>query len=392
MNKDRRINKLYYIFALCLSIIIAASPVTFAQGDDNTTVQPRDATEVKREIDAERVKQVKFHLNEYKKLHSDEKAAFLAPYVSSVKGKNSTNTLNETEVETLFNDTLENAYIFTMDENGFVYDKNGTVVNKLEVGPATKEKSNEVSIQSLNTGIFGNSSGAFIRQTTALGYKGIRTTLTLPAPANITPSDSTVVGYLYNGLDVYHESGTTLTTGFAVEAGLQYSTTTQSYTASIHPQGNVQDAIPEGTTVVPPRYMHSTSMVMNLIYDTTSSQYKFFVNGTNVNNVNQYIYFYYSQTLNATDLQDMVAKRVTALAKVGWTGTEIGDLTVSYSGAELTKIDGTTTNMTSSLLSTHTFNSSKIYGTADNVDSTGSVTKTPSTGSIASQTQVIHSH
>lgn len=177
-----------------------------------------------------------------------------------------------------------------------------------------------------------------------------------------------------------------------VEAGFQYSTQYQNYAASIRPLGQDPIHIPEGYTDVPPRYKNGTSTISNLLYDNVSSQFKYFVTGTNVNNVGQYIYFYYYKPLTSQNLQDMVVKRVAAIAKNSWTGTEIGELTVSYTGTEITKVsNGTTTDLTSSLLITHNYGG-KIYGTADNVNSTGSVTKTPSSGNIASQTITLDSY
>ena len=113
------------------------------------------------------------------------------------------------------------------------------------------------------------------------------------------------------------------------------------------------------------RYKAGSSIVSNLLYDTSSSQVKCFVDGTNVNNQSQYIYFYYTKVLTAKEQAALCVKRNTALAKTGWTGTKIGKVQVTYTSTSVTKLNGTTSNLTSSMLSTHRYNG-KTFGTADN--------------------------
>lgn len=388
--------KLLYFIVICALIMAFYLPAGFAQGTE-LTVKPRDAEEVKKEIDLEREKQIQFHLNEYYSLSAAERVAYLNDYVTAdvTAPKTLLSVQSDKDVERYFRKLLENAYIFTMDDNGYVYDRNGQVIDKLNLNaskPFEAQSANgDITIQSLNNNIHGYNTGAFVRQSTVKGYKGIRTTLILPKPSDINPLNGSTA-YLYNGIDIIQVNGNNVSIPFAVEAGFQYSTQYQNYAASIRPLGQDPIHIPEGYTDVPPRYKNGTSTISNLLYDNVSSQFKYFVTGTNVNNVGQYIYFYYYKPLTSQNLQDMVVKRVAAIAKNSWTGTEIGELTVSYTGTEITKVsNGTTTDLTSSLLITHNYGG-KIYGTADNVNSTGSVTKTPSSGNIASQTITLDSY
>lgn len=118
-------------------------------------------------------------------------------------------------------------------------------------------------------------------------------------------------------------------------------------------------------TLTQPRYKAGTSIVSNLLYDTSLSQVKCFVDGTNVNNQSQYIYFYYTKALTAKEQAALCVERNTALAKTGWTGTKIGSVQVTYTSTSVTKLKGTTSNLPSSMLSTHRYNG-KTFGTADN--------------------------
>ncbi|MHA0856907.1 hypothetical protein [Paenibacillus sp. CMAA1364] len=237
-----------------------------------------------------------------------------------------------------------------MDDNGFVYDKNGEVVNTLDLNqyPATSNKS--IGIQAVDGTILGSNTGAFARQVTPVGYKGIRTTIALPSSPD----------------------------GYKIEGGVQYSNANNNYTAIIRPKGLVKNAIPENTGgVLPARYLAGTSLISNLLYDATSSQFKYFVNGTTAGG-SQYIYFYYTKSLTSTEQSYMCVKRVTALAKENYTGTNIEKVTVTYSGTEVTQTNGTTANLAT--LSSHVYNG-KTFGTSDTPAST--ITKS---GSLPTQT------
>lgn len=349
--------------------------------------------------------QISYHVEEYLNLSKSSKVEYLQEYGITAKSSlrmsrvTQDTYLSENQVEKAFEDTLENAYIYTMDENGYVYDKEGDVINKIDLNI---ENSNQNAITNINnikaqrlanttidSSINGYNSGAFSRQVTGSGYSGIKTTLTLPTATNISVANSSVIGYLYNGIDTVPTGAG----GYKLEAGLQYSPATSGYTASIHPQNQSQNAVPDGpdanysNTNLPKRYKPGTSITHNLIYDTSSSQFKYFVNGTNVNGTSQYIYFYYHKSLTSDQLNDMHVKRVAALAKEGYAGESIGKINLQYTDTQITNIAGTTVSLTSAKLDSLQKNG-KIYGTADNPS--GKITKTPTSGNIASQSITIN--
>ncbi|MGX1830366.1 hypothetical protein ACWIE6_19115 [Paenibacillus taichungensis] len=259
-----------------------------------------------------------------------------------------------------------------MDDLGYVYDKEGDVVKKLELDLSAVSADSSALVEqgaitplavAIDSTIAGSNTGAFVRQTTNSGYKAIRTAFILPTDPYFEVPSALVTGYLYNGLDVL--SSAYPGTGFKVEDGLQYSETLDDYAASIRPIGFSQDFTPEGYSKPAPRYKAGTSIVSNLLYDTASSQVKYFVESTNINGASQYIYFYYSKSLSASELAALAVKRVTALAKEWWTGTNIGSVQVTYTSTTVTSNSGTTSNLTSSMLNAHKYNS-KTHGTSDN--------------------------
>jgi hypothetical protein len=381
------------------SLILLCSSLLLVSGSFLNSVKaqetppPQKKAVIKKEIDAERQKQLNYHINEIIGLNEkSEQIAYLSQYGFDVKQIKTTSDVtyrspesdlpvSEDIVRGHFETLLENAYIYTMDDYGYVYDREGNVVNKLDLKQEQESNTTfSITSASLDSSINGFNTGAFVRQTTKSGYKGIRTTFTLPTDSKFETPSSSVAGYLYNGIDVLSSS---YVSGYKLEGGLQYSETYDNYTASIHPQGLSQDVIPEGYSSAPPRYAQGTTIVSNLLYDTSSSQFKYFVNGTNVNGDSQYIYFYYSKPLSSSEIAALTVKRVTALAKTGYSGENIGLVEVKYDDTVVTSNSGTTSSMTSSILSNHTYNG-KTYGTSDSPSS--AVTKS---GSIPAQKIIV---
>lgn len=361
---------------LGLSLLLAATPFTGsvnAEGESAPTPQSKEV--IRKQIDNEREKQVQYHIQEFKSLDKSARQSFLSDYNYPVQEQRlSLDSIDsEQYVESYFEDLLANAYIYTMDDNGYVYDKEGDVVNQLDLSEASRQDTeiapdtlSETGISpaavTVDTSINGSNTGAFARQVTTSGYKGIKTSFILPTDNYFNTPDSTVVGYLYNGIDVLSSSQLS---GYKLEGGLQYSEEYDNYTAIIHPLGIPQNAIPQGYTTEPPRYAQGTPVISNLLYDTASAQFKYFVNGTNVNGVSQYIYFYYNdKTLTSTEISALTVKRVVALAKTGYAGTNIGNVQVTYTGTTVTTTSGSTVDLTSAMLSNHYYNG-KTHGTAD---------------------------
>lgn len=350
--------------------------------------------EVIKQIKIEKEKQVQYHIDEYLGLDSQERQSYLQEYnsdseLSASSFNVSLNNVEENQLEQVFEEKIDNAYIYTMDDLGYIYDKEGDVIEKLDLTvdsvdtPALVEQSVITPFAvPVDSTISGGNTGAFVRQTTNSGYKAIRTAFILPTDPYFEVPLATATGYLYNGLDVL--SSAYPGTGFKVEAGLQYSENLDDYAASIRPLGSSQMFVPENYTKAPPRYKAGTSIVSNLLYDNASSQVKYFVDGTNINGASQYIYFYYSKSLSASELAALAVKRVTAIAKEGWTGTNIGSVQVTYTSTTVTSNSGTTSNLTSSMLNAHKYNG-KTHGTSDN-PSTG-ITKS---GNIDTQKIIIN--
>lgn len=378
-------------------LLLSTFPVAVhAQEADNG---PRAKSEVRQEIEQALQQQVEEQVQEYESLTSNEaKKEYIQEFgeaqqsVYSIQSTTEESPPSETEAKEIFEETLADAYVYTMDENGYVYDREGEVANRVDVSQTANDdasapaesRSFAVQAAAANT-INGAASGAFARQETSAGYRSISTTLTLPTEANISVPNDSIVAYLYTGIDVKPTSSTT-NGGYKVEAGLQYSPVTKSYTASIHPQNSAQNAIPTGPSEyagqLPPRYKAGTSIVGNLKYDPDSSQFKYFVNGTNVSGQPQYIYFYYSKALDSSQLADMHVKRVTALATDNYTDQNIGRVKVQYTDTTITNTSGTTVALTSAKLDTIT-SGNRVYGTADSPSQY--VTKSPDAFSIASQ-------
>lgn len=361
---------------LGLSLLLAATPFTGSVNAEGKSVpKPQGKEVIRKQIDREREKQVQYHIKEFKSLDKSARQSFLSDYNYPVQEQRlSLDSIDsEQYVENYFEDLLANAYIYTMDDNGYVYDKEGDVVNQLDLSEAAAPLDSKIATDTLsNNGLIttsvnldssinGYSSGAFARQVTTSGYKGIKTSFILPTDAYFNTPNSSIVGYLYNGIDVLSSSQLG---GYKLEGGLQYSEDYDNYTAVIHPQGVTQNAIPEGYSTEPPRYVQGTSIISNLLYDTASSQFKYFVNGTIAGGANQYIYFYYSKSLTSTQLSALTVKRVVALAKDGYTGTNIGNVQVTYTGTTVTTTSGTPLDLTSAMLSSHYYNGI-TYGTAD---------------------------
>lgn len=352
--------------------------------------------QVINQMQLEKEKQVQYHIDEYFGLNNQERQSYLQEYSSAsdlgaAPFEVSLNNVNESGLEQVFEEKIDNAYIYTMDDLGYIYDKDGEVVEKLDLetpsldsAAITEESVITPYAVSVDSTISGSNTGAFVRQTTSSGYKGIRTAFILPTASYFNvPDATTTTGYLYNGLDVL--SSAYPGTGFKVEAGLQWSQALNNYAASIRPLGSGQIFSPEGYgTNIPLRYKQGTNIVSNLLYDTASSQVKYFVDGTNINGANQYIYFYYTKALSSSELAALAVKRVTAIAKEGWTGTSLGSVQVTYTSTTVTSNSGTTSNLTSSMLNAHKYNN-KTYGTSDN-PSTG-ITKT---GNVDTQKIIIN--
>lgn len=361
-----------------LALIIGMAPLTSVKAEGSAV--PLDKEIVKQQIDKDRIDQVKFHLNELAHLNKTDESDYLSEFGIEVNKKSisaSESTYNNESVKDEFENLLDNAYIYTMDDNGFVYDKNGEVVNKVDINEQELDNSDSVSLQAyVDPTIGGSDTGAFARQVTSTGYKGIRTSFVLPSsPAINTPNS--VSGYLYNGIDVL---SSLYPDGYKIEGGVQYSQAKNDYQAIIRPKGLTQNPIPDGYSSAAPRYKAGTSIISNILYDTTTSKFKYFVNGTNVNGVNQYILFTYGKSLSNSEISNLAVKRVTALAKNDYSGGNIGKVTVNYSSTEVTRLDGTTTQMTQGMLSSHNFGG-KIHGTSDTPS--GAVSKS---GSVSSQT------
>ncbi|MFT9370374.1 hypothetical protein [Paenibacillus polymyxa] len=361
-----------------LALIIGMAPLTSVKAEGSAV--PLDKEIVKQQIDKDRIDQVKFHLNELAHLNKTDESDYLSEFGIEVNKKSisaSESTYNNESVKDEFENLLDNAYIYTMDDNGFVYDKNGEVVNKVDINEQELDNSDSISLQAyVDPTIGGSDTGAFARQVTSTGYKGIRTSFVLPSsPAINTPNS--VSGYLYNGIDVL---SSLYPDGYKIEGGVQYSQAKNDYQAIIRPKGLTQNPIPDGYSSAAPRYKAGTSIISNILYDTTTSKFKYFVNGTNVNGVNQYILFTYGKSLSNSEISNLAVKRVTALAKNDYSGGNIGKVTVNYSSTEVTRLDGTTTQMTQGMLSSHNFGG-KIHGTSDTPS--GAVSKS---GSVSSQT------
>ncbi|AUO05293.1 hypothetical protein KSP24_07760 [Paenibacillus sp. AK121] len=361
-----------------LALIIGMAPLTSVKAEGSAV--PLDKEIVKQQIDKDRIDQVKFHLNELAHLNKTDGSDYLSEFGIEVNKKSisaSESTYNNESVKDEFENLLDNAYIYTMDDNGFVYDKNGEVVNKVDINEQEFDNSDSISLQAyVDPTIGGSDTGAFARQVTSTGYKGIRTSFVLPSsPAINTPNS--VSGYLYNGIDVL---SSLYPDGYKIEGGVQYSQAKNDYQAIIRPKGLTQNPIPDGYSSAAPRYKAGTSIISNILYDTTTSKFKYFVNGTNVNGVNQYILFTYGKSLSNSEISNLAVKRVTALAKNDYSGGNIGKVTVNYSSTEVTRLDGTTTQMTQGMLSSHNFGG-KIHGTSDTPS--GAVSKS---GSVSSQT------
>ncbi|MGF7048156.1 hypothetical protein J2T13_002663 [Paenibacillus sp. DS2015] len=375
-----------------LSCVLLLNPLTNLKVHAEVGLEPLlTKEEIVKEMEVEREKQVEYHINEYKSLASENRQTYLMNYGLDDKvslNRSADNSVDLNSIENYFEDKLDKAYIYTMDDNGYVYNEEGDILEKLDLQEETflaEDNSNVSSITpqsvTLDSTINGYNSGAFVRQTTFTGYKGIKTTFLLPTDSYFETPNINVTGYLYNGLDVL---SSTYPTGYKLEAGLQYSETSDNYSASIRPHGSTQIFKPEGYTVNAPRYKAGTSITSNLLYDTTSSKIKYFVDGTNINGVNQYIYFYYGKSFSSSEIASLCVKRVTALAKEGYTGTNIGNVQVTYTSTVVTSNSGSTSNLTSSMLNTHKYNG-KTYGTSDN-PSTG-ITKS---GNLNTQKIIIN--
>ncbi len=352
-------------------------------GEKNAKPQLREI--IQKEMEYEKEEQIKFHLKEFNDKKDEERFDYLSEYGMTTATDDQIKKLHSKQqnelVESYFRTLLNNAYIYKMDDNGYIYDKDGDVVTQLEL--SKEEEILDAPISSyaatLDPNILGYNSGAFVRQTTSTGYKGIKTTFNLPTDPNFEVVGSNT-GYIYNGIDILSSS---YLSGYKFEAGLQYSEAYNNYYASIRPYGSTQIYIPENHSSIPPRYAAGTNMVSNLLYDTTSSKFKYFVTGTNVNGASQYIYFYHSKTFTSGELAAMCVKRVVSIAtptSSPYTGNNIGKVNLTYTGTTVTNTSGVESTLVSSMLSTHTY-SGKTHGTSDSPSV--AVTKT---GTLATQT------
>ena len=204
------------------SLILLCSSLLLVSGSFLNSVKaqetppPQKKAVIKKEIDAERQKQLNYHINEIIGLNEkSEQIAYLSQYGFDVKQIKTTSDVtyrspesdlpvSEDIVRGHFETLLENAYIYTMDDYGYVYDREGNVVNKLDLKQEQESNTTfSITSASLDSSINGFNTGAFVRQTTKSGYKGIRTTFTLPTDSKFETPSSSVAGYLYNGIDVW---------------------------------------------------------------------------------------------------------------------------------------------------------------------------------------------
>jgi hypothetical protein len=79
-------------------------------------------------MELEKEKQVQYHIDEYLGLGSQERQSYLQEYnsASALSARSSDVSLNNVEVsqlEQVFEEKIDNAYIYTMDDLGYVMTK-----------------------------------------------------------------------------------------------------------------------------------------------------------------------------------------------------------------------------------------------------------------------------
>lgn len=366
MNLNKK-NSSFILISIVLLLIF--SQVVFANGSTSKVKYLEEIEKIKTE-------EIQYHIKEFKKLNSDKK-------ISYAKGIGiSEPLLNDEIFSKKIKEKIEQAYIYYMDENGNVYNKNG-FLKKLDITSKSSvaDKKNTVKIYALptNPSINGAETGAFVRQTTYEGYMGSRTEFRLPTKSNNEISQN---GFIYNGL--IHDNSS-----FDMEGGLQYSYTFDNYSAYIGVNGGALlylDDSRSGTNY-PPRFKSNTWFISNLRYEPANSKIKYYASGTNVNNESQLLIFSNNKSFTTTQRNQMRARRVTGLAEENYDGTQnIGNIDVTYSNSTLLKSNNTSVNYNTSYLDEWLLNG-KIMGTVDWPSS--KITKTPTSGDISNQRHII---
>ncbi|QHW29905.1 hypothetical protein GZH47_03020 [Paenibacillus rhizovicinus] len=272
--------------------------------------------------------------------------------------------------------------------------------DKIDITPKTDESlaSNANEEDSFTTFAYnnprinGDDSGAFIRQTSVKGYIGSKTQFTLPSNIsgdfNITGSGA--VAYIYNGLD--YKVDTHPSDYLSMEGGIQVSQANNNFSSYIRVNGGsliLSDDAANPPGSIPPRYKAGTAFTSNLRYEIASGKLKYYSNGTNVNNVVQNLSFTYARSFTSTQLAEMRAKRVLAIGKDGYDGTQaLGYISLNYAGSTLLKTDGSTNvNYSTGLLDSNLYNN-KIYGTAY-WPSSAATYSPPVSGDISTQSQTV---
>jgi len=357
--------RLALVFAVVLNLLLANTLSAYAS-DDKWYL-----TEI------ERVKQeeMQYHLKEFKKLDSKGKLSYTKQF-----------GFKATDIDGFTKDmakALDAAYIYVMDESGNIYGRSGYLTT-LDISG----NSASTLAQSVNS-INGANTGAFCRQTTKEGYRGIRMEFRLP-----TSSKSEIAGpgtpFLYSGVHYLRpgQSGY-----FDMEGGLQYSLTYNNYSAYIRVNGASQrfeDDSRLGTGTYPPRFKADTSFVQNLRYEPENSKVKYYASGTNVNNQSQLLVFSHSKSFTSTQQNQLRVRRVTGIAYDDYDGTQkIGKVDVQYTNSTFLTSSGSTVNMDTSRLDTWEYGGI-IYGTVDWPEA--KITKSPSTGSIVSQRIIVNTN
>jgi hypothetical protein len=363
--------KSFLVVCLMLTCFFTFSVIASAQSDI-----PESALKVdyKAEIQELKDNELNYELNKFSKLNKADRINYSKQF--------SLNTGDAAVFKETLQNLLETAYVYYLDENGNLFDKDG-YIDTFDISGNQEEKASVAPLSQTVSSINGANTGAFVRQLSVTGYRGIYSQILLPTNANSTSnyiSMTNGTGFLYNRL--YYSSPTS-SDFWDMEAGLHYSTKFDNYAAYIRVHGaamNPKDI--NGNE--PPRFKSATTITQNLRYD--GSKIRYYANGTNINNTYQALIFGVEKTFSNTS--KLRVGRVTGIGYDNYDGTQsVGKVNVTYSNVKFLKNDGTEVTPTSSLLDSLVINNI-TYGTVDWPAT--KITKTPSTGSIGTQTHTIN--
>ncbi len=363
--------KSFLVICLMLTCFFSFGVIASAQSDI-----PESALKVdyKAEIQELKDNELNYELSKFSELNKADRINYSKQL--------SLNTSNEAIFKETLQDLLDTAYVYYLDENGNLFDKDG-YIDTFDISGNQEENALVTSLSQTVSSINGADTGAFIRQLSLTGYRGIYSQMLLPTNANSTSDYISMTNgeaWLYNRLNY---SNPTSSDFWDMEAGLHYSNTYDNYAAYIKVDGGgIYTKDLNGDT--PPRFKSDTTITQNLRYD--GSKIRYYVNGTNKYNTYQAIIFGVQKTFS--DTSKLRVGKVTGLAYDNYDGTQsVGKINLTYSNVKFLKNDGTEVTPTSSLLDSLVINNI-TYGTVD--WPAEKITKTPSTGSIGTQTHTIN--